>query len=114
MQTLSRFREWGRSLRAAAGGLRSRRDSGGRRPLWLRAFRVTLNVLVVMAVVVVALLGYLAATGERSEGGLRRAIVYGTVLASFVVEDFGGQRMRTLTRDDIERRYRQFVALTEF
>jgi sugar/nucleoside kinase (ribokinase family) len=58
--------------------------------------------------------GYLAATGERSEAGLRRAIVYGSVLASYVVEDFGGQRLRTLTRDDIERRYRQFVALTEF
>src|SRR5207247_2411844 len=37
-----------------------------------------------------------------------------SVLASFVVEDFGGQRLRTLTRDDIDRRYRQFVALTEF
>jgi hypothetical protein len=30
------------------------------------------------------------------------------------VEDFGGRRMRTLTRDDIEQRYRQFVALTAF
>lgn len=60
------------------------------------------------------LMGYLAATGEHSEGGLRRAIVFGTVLASFVVEDFGGQRMRTLTREDIDRRYRQFVTLTEF
>src|SRR5439155_1234452 len=59
-------------------------------------------------------MGYLAATGEHSEGGLRRAIVFGSVLASFVVEDFGGQRLRTLTRDDIDRRYRQFVALTEF
>ena len=60
------------------------------------------------------LMGYLAATGERSDGGLRRAIVFGSVLASFIVEDFGGQRLRTLTRDDIDRRYRQFVALTEF
>jgi sugar/nucleoside kinase (ribokinase family) len=60
------------------------------------------------------LLGYLAASGERSERALRRAIVYGSVLASFVVEDFGGRRMRTLARDDVERRYRQFVALTEF
>jgi sugar/nucleoside kinase (ribokinase family) len=59
-------------------------------------------------------IGYLTATGERSEAGLRRAIVYGSVLASYIVEDFGGQRLRTLTRDDIERRYRQFVALTEF
>ena len=60
------------------------------------------------------LLGHLAAGGEHSERALRRAIVYGTVLASFVVEDFGGRRMRTLDRDAIERRYRQFVALTEF
>src|SRR5439155_19081643 len=59
-------------------------------------------------------LGYLAASGERSEAALRRAIVYGTVLASYIVEDFGGRRMRTLERDDIERRYRRFVALTEF
>jgi sugar/nucleoside kinase (ribokinase family) len=58
--------------------------------------------------------GYLAATGERSDAGLRRAIVYGTVLASYVVEDFGPERLRTLTHDDIDRRYRQFVALTEF
>jgi len=31
-----------------------------------------------------------------------------------VVEDFSLNRLRTLTRDDIERRYRQFVSLTEF
>jgi len=60
------------------------------------------------------MIGYLAATGERGEAGLRRAIVYGSVLASYVVEDFGGRRLRTLDRDDVERRYRQFVALTEF
>jgi sugar/nucleoside kinase (ribokinase family) len=60
------------------------------------------------------MMGQLAATGDVGEANLRRAIVYGTVLASFVVEDFGGRRMRTLTRDEIEHRYRQFVALTEF
>lgn len=60
------------------------------------------------------LMGWLAATGDDGEANLRRAIVYGTVLASFVVEDFGGRRMRTLDRDAIERRYRQFVALTAF
>ena len=60
------------------------------------------------------LMGHLASTGGTTEADLRRAIVYGSVMASFVVEDFGGRRMRTLTRDDVERRYRQFVALTEF
>jgi sugar/nucleoside kinase (ribokinase family) len=60
------------------------------------------------------LLGYLASASDVDEAALRKGIVYGSVLASFVVEDFGGRRMRTLTRDDIDRRYRQFVALTEF
>jgi sugar/nucleoside kinase (ribokinase family) len=60
------------------------------------------------------LVGYLAKTGDASDASLRRAIVYGTVLASYVVEDFGGRRMRALTRENIEARYRQFVALTEF
>jgi len=60
------------------------------------------------------LIGYLAATGDLSEGSLRRGIVYGSVIASFIVEDFGGRRLRTLTRDDVERRYKRFVALTEF
>lgn len=60
------------------------------------------------------MMGYLAASADHSDANLRRAIVYGSVLASFVVEDFGGRRMRGLTQDDIERRYRQFVALTEF
>jgi sugar/nucleoside kinase (ribokinase family) len=60
------------------------------------------------------LIGHLAATGDVSPTNLRRAIVYGSVLASYVVEDFGARRLRTLSRDDIERRYRQFVALTEF
>jgi len=60
------------------------------------------------------LFGWLAATGDRSEANLRRAIVYGSVLASFVVEDFGGRRLERLDRDEIDRRYRQFVALTEF
>lgn len=61
-----------------------------------------------------AFMGSLAAGGEPSIARIRQAIVYGTVMASFVVEDFGFRRLRVLTRDDLERRYRQFVALTEF
>jgi hypothetical protein len=49
-----------------------------------------------------------------SESSLRKAIVYGSVVASFVVEDFSLYRLRTLTRDDIDRRYHQFISLTEF
>jgi sugar/nucleoside kinase (ribokinase family) len=59
-------------------------------------------------------IGALAKAGEFSPATVRRAIVYGSVMASFVVEDFSLNRLRRLTNDDVERRYRQFVALTEF
>lgn len=58
-------------------------------------------------------MGEIARSGDTSETGLRRAIVYGSVLASFCVEDFSLARLRTLTTDEIERRYRQFVSLTD-
>jgi len=58
-------------------------------------------------------MGELARSGDRSEGGLRRAIVYGSVMASFVVEDFGYRRLEALGEEDIERRYRQFISLTD-
>lgn len=59
-------------------------------------------------------MGYLAQVNDLSETSIRKAIVYGSVVASFVVEDFSLRRLHTLTHDDIERRYRQFVSLTEF
>lgn len=59
------------------------------------------------------LMGELARSGDPSPAGLRRAIVYGSVMGSFVVEDFGPRRLLRLTREDIDRRYRQFVSLTE-
>jgi sugar/nucleoside kinase (ribokinase family) len=58
-------------------------------------------------------MGELARSGDHSPAGLRRAIVYGSVMASFVVEDFSYRRLATLDRDAIERRYRQFVSLTD-
>ncbi len=59
-------------------------------------------------------LGYLAESNDVSEAGLRKAIVYGSVVASFTVEDFSLRRLQSLTRDDIEQRYRLFVSLTKF
>lgn len=59
-------------------------------------------------------IGHLAKSGDFSEKNVRRAIVYGSVMASFVVEDFSLNRLRGLAAEDVERRYRQFVALTEF
>jgi sugar/nucleoside kinase (ribokinase family) len=58
-------------------------------------------------------MGELARSRDTSPAGIRRAIVYGSVMGSFVVEDFGPRRLLRLTREDIDRRYRQFVSLTE-
>jgi sugar/nucleoside kinase (ribokinase family) len=59
-------------------------------------------------------MGYLASSGDLSPAGVRRAIVYGSVLASFTVEAFSLERLRSLTREEIDRRYRQFISLTAF
>ena len=53
-------------------------------------------------------MGVLAGAGEADEAALRRAIVYGSVIASFTVEDFSLNRLKRLTRADIEARYRAF------
>jgi len=57
-------------------------------------------------------LGSLARAGDTSERAIRRAIVHGTVVASFIVEDFGCRRLARLNAEEIDQRYRQFVALT--
>jgi len=58
--------------------------------------------------------GYLAATGNLSDATIRKATVFGSVMASFTVEDFSLDRLRSLSWSDIEERYRMFVALTAF
>jgi sugar/nucleoside kinase (ribokinase family) len=59
-------------------------------------------------------MGYLANTGDLSEDGIRQAIVFGSVMASFNVEDFSLNRMKRLDHKEIEARYRSFKALTSF
>ena len=59
-------------------------------------------------------MGFLANTGDLSEEGLRQAIVFGSVMASFNVEDFSLDRMKRLDYKEIEARYRSFKALTSF
>jgi sugar/nucleoside kinase (ribokinase family) len=59
-------------------------------------------------------MGYLANTGNLSEFGIRQAIIYGSVMASFNVEDFSLDRLRTLQYREIEERYREFKRMTHF
>lgn len=59
------------------------------------------------------LMGYLAATDDTSFDNLKRAIIYGSAMASFVVEDFGTRRMQGLDKAQIDARIQQFVDLIE-
>ncbi len=59
-------------------------------------------------------MGYLASKGDLSRDGLRRAVIFGSVMASFNVESFSYDRLRTLTGEDIEGRYREFSDLAHF
>lgn len=59
-------------------------------------------------------MGYLANTGDTSDAGIRQAIIFGSVMASFNVEDFSLERMKTLTYPEIEERFRHFKSLTHF
>jgi sugar/nucleoside kinase (ribokinase family) len=62
------------------------------------------------------LAGYLATMveGEVTFSDLRRAVVHGSVLASFNVEQFSLERMRTLTQEQIRERYDSFRLFSEF
>jgi len=59
-------------------------------------------------------MGYLAGCGKTNDATLRRAMVYGSVLGSFAVEEFGPERLRKLTLKEINARARHFLKLTQF
>ncbi|HEX6030524.1 MAG TPA: PfkB family carbohydrate kinase [Tepidiformaceae bacterium] len=59
-------------------------------------------------------MGYLDSVTTITPAEIRRAIVYGSTVASFQVEAFGPERLFTLTRREVESRYREFRMLTHF
>ena len=59
-------------------------------------------------------MGYLAATNAVDEAAFRRGIIYGSVMASFNVEEFGCERMRRLTHNDINARFRELRVFSNF
>ena len=58
--------------------------------------------------------GYLAKAGRLDDEHLRKAVVYGSVMASFDVEEFSLNRLKKLKLPEIHERYRQFKELTHF
>src|SRR5947209_14453308 len=60
------------------------------------------------------LMGYLASQEKLDQSALRRAMIFGSVMASFNVEEFGTERVQRLTQDDINQRFRDFKRFTHF
>ena len=59
-------------------------------------------------------MGYLDMVKTISEKEIRKAAVYGSVLASFTIEDFGIERLKSLTLPEIENRFLEFKKLVSF
>jgi sugar/nucleoside kinase (ribokinase family) len=61
-----------------------------------------------------ALIGYLADKDDVSEKELRKAIIYGSSVASFNAEDFSLEKLKILTEGDVEKRFEEFKKFGEF
>ena len=59
-------------------------------------------------------IGYLAKTKDISFENMKTAIIIGSAMASFCVEKFGPERMKEITKEDIDERLEQFVQLVNF
>src|SRR5215213_7782937 len=59
-------------------------------------------------------MGYMASQETLDEAAMRRAMIFGSVMASFNVEEFGTERVQRLTHDEINERFRAFRRMTHF
>lgn len=58
--------------------------------------------------------GWIARTKDISFDNMKRAIIYGSAMASFCVEKFGTERLQNLTQEEINERVQDFVDLVQF
>lgn len=58
-------------------------------------------------------IGYLASTEDVSFDNMKRAIIYGSVMASFCVEKFGTERLENLSQEEIHARAKEFMKLSQ-
>ena len=61
-----------------------------------------------------AMLGYIAKTKDTSEANIRKAVIYGSVIASFNAEGFSLDKLKTISEEDIEKRFKQFKEIRNF
>ena len=59
-------------------------------------------------------LGHIARKGVTNFTTMKEAVIYGNVMGSFAVEDFGVKRLLSITKDDVEDRYEKYCNLVQF
>jgi len=59
-------------------------------------------------------LGHIARKGVMNFATMKEAVIYGNVMGSFAVEDFGIKRLLSITKDDVEDRYGKYCKLVQF
>ena len=61
-----------------------------------------------------AFISYIAKTKSSEEKNLRKAVVYGSILASYNAEGFGTEKLKSISNKDINKRYNEFKDIREF
>ncbi len=59
-------------------------------------------------------IGYLSRSRDISFDNMKRAVIYGSAMASFCVEKFGPERLLDLNKDEVHARIREFMSLVQF
>jgi sugar/nucleoside kinase (ribokinase family) len=59
-------------------------------------------------------IGHLAATKDVSFDNMKRAVIFGSALASFCVEKFGNERLKEITKEELDERVHEFIDLVQF
>lgn len=59
-------------------------------------------------------MGHLARTKDLSFDNMKRAVIFGSAMASFCVEEFGPRRLKTLTKKELQDRVQVFINLVDF
>lgn len=59
-------------------------------------------------------IGYLASTNDISFDNMKRAVIFGSAMASFCVEKFGTERLADLSQDEVDERVQEFIDLVQF
>ena len=56
-------------------------------------------------------IGYLSECNQKSVEAMKKAMIHGSIMASFNVEDFSTRRLESLTREEISKRHDKFLAM---